>query len=296
MDVELEISPFRDVCPKEAYGSYYASLTSEVNVVLIGKSGSGKSTFLKSLLAPNYTCKMAFYSQTKIPTYYTIPLFDEEKQKTWIVNIIDTPGLCEKLAKQEDIRNDDIILDSVSVCIRNQVTKIHCVCFFYEAGGMTDEDLAVFKKYIDLFSESSDSDWSPNSMLIITHADQLDPEEVANHKLQVETAPRLQFIRKYCQLGIFFSGMVPYRNRNNPGIFLDELVVYRKLIMNNILSTANHPITVLKIEKVVRVIQEELQSRTILEVQKMVKETSDKYESIIIEKNAELSKRKCSIM
>ena len=69
-----------------------------------------------------------------------------------VLNIIDTPGVFEYCDREDLVRSNEIILQSIEKCINHEITKFHLVCFaFSMTAGIQADDikaLELFKNFL----------------------------------------------------------------------------------------------------------------------------------------------------
>jgi GTPase SAR1 family protein len=124
------------------------------NVLILGKSRSGKSTMIGVLKDPTFAAEeLSLFANKMDPQFQSFSLRDVTDEKTrYNLNVIDTPGLQEQGAEGEVMRNDESILKSIRFCLRNEITKIHmlviCVSAFQ---GVSNSDAEAFEAYIKEF-------------------------------------------------------------------------------------------------------------------------------------------------
>ena len=70
--------------------------TKTINVLLIGRSQTGKSTILTIIQDPHVAVKSRGFSETRELGFTPLSLYDDRTKETYVLNIIDTPGLSEK--------------------------------------------------------------------------------------------------------------------------------------------------------------------------------------------------------
>jgi len=159
----------------EVASKFKISPTKTLNMVLVGRSGCGKTTLKEMFLNPKYTIGLNdLHRPTKDPQLFNYNVFYENKG--YNINVIDTPGLYEF---SENSRNDQQLMSIFSTFLFQEIISINCVGLVYDGSkGIDDKDIEIFKKLIGYFKE----DFSENTILIITHKDLLATEEIENLK------------------------------------------------------------------------------------------------------------------
>ena len=121
---------------------------------MVGRTRSGKSTAVGVLKDPCYEPKpMSIFSDTVDPKFYSFALDDKLKSTKYTVNVIDTPGLKEVTAIGQNARSDEVIINTINYCLKNEITKINNLLIFVSFElGVTADDLDSFKSFLERFS------------------------------------------------------------------------------------------------------------------------------------------------
>jgi len=123
------------------------------NVLIVGRTRSGKSTAVGVLKDPCYEPKgMSIFSDTVNPKFQSFSLDNKNKSIKYTINIIDTPGLKEVKKIGEDARSDQVILNTINYCLKNEIAKINTLLIFISFElGVAQEDLESFQIFIEKF-------------------------------------------------------------------------------------------------------------------------------------------------
>ena len=121
----------------------------QVNVLIVGRTRTGKSTVKGILIDPtNVPSEMNILSDTREATFESFMIDD----LGIVLNIIDTPGVFEYCDREDLIRSNEVILQSIEKCINHEITKFHLVCFaFSMTAGIQADDikaLELFKSFL----------------------------------------------------------------------------------------------------------------------------------------------------
>jgi len=154
--------------------TFKVSPSKVINLVMLGKSGCGKTTFLKTLLRLDYIPKETnFVSKTTFPsTTYTILDWNSEYYQ---LNIIDSPGLFESTKgtiddTEKKQRTNSSLLELAMTCVDNSVTSVNCFAIVHRQDDvMTPESTQNFIELVALLPD----DVRANCCLLLTHCESL---------------------------------------------------------------------------------------------------------------------------
>lgn len=225
------------------------------NIIFLGRSRVGKTTALKSLKDP-YTFTEAFQSfwaGTRNPELhsftveYSDPIgsADSEKKESekinYNINIIDTPGLFERLKETSEIRENELIMDVILKCLQFEITKIHClffVCSF--ESGINAEDVASVLKLNKLFAGGNKA-----FNLLVTHCEGKSPEIRKEMEKQIREIPELKEFFASADVKIFFLGALNYDFYDRGDVtgiarLLTNVLIMRTTIYKHIFSCSDN--------------------------------------------------------
>jgi len=126
------------------------------NVLLVGRTRSGKSTTMEVLKDPCYIPKSdTIFSETVDARFKSFSIQNETNQRTCDVtlNLIDTPGLFEvKDIESGGERTNEVIAQTIAKCLDNEITNIHVIMLFvtFEAG-INPNDIKAMEIFLDMF-------------------------------------------------------------------------------------------------------------------------------------------------
>lgn len=121
------------------------------NIVVVGRTRGGKSTFLASLLDPldiNLNKKIAkdsIFSETVKSAHYGA-IFKSWEQGLYIARLVDTPGLSEVKSIKSPLaaRPDEVIIEDIAQSLEG--LKIHRVFLLFPlTNGLNPQDIDAFK-------------------------------------------------------------------------------------------------------------------------------------------------------
>jgi len=127
------------------------------NILIVGKTRSGKSTLVKMLKDPYYIPKnYSIFSKTRDAKFYTFTISKVDNEKQYTFNFVDTPGLKEFKENPEESRSDDIIIDAITQCLKNEIVYMNSIilCASFESG-LDPRDIESFGTFMRLFASES---------------------------------------------------------------------------------------------------------------------------------------------
>jgi len=192
--------------PEESH-LYHTDLAIQKNVLLIGKSGVGKTTLFEVLKDANHktsTSYSFFASGPKDPIYSPL-VVRNLAGRAYSINIIDTPGICEVRSVLKDSRSNEVIIKSIQECITQSVTFLSAVFFLLPINNaINEEDLQALSVMKGLLGDG----FKKNTFLIFTHADCHQINTLAERVNEFLTSEISLPFLDFCRDGIHFSGAV----------------------------------------------------------------------------------------
>lgn len=131
---------------------YRAEVARSVNVLLVGKTTSGKTTMLKVLENERFVPPpKTIVSDTKEARICTLSVTAPDDSKVQL-NIIDTPGLFETRTVQGEARENDVLMQIAQNCVIQEITKLHVLCIVANvAAGLLRDDVETIRQLIEFF-------------------------------------------------------------------------------------------------------------------------------------------------
>ena len=93
------------------YAGYQISQAKIINILLVGRSQSGKSTLLETFMKPQQAVRGRGFAVTREPTLHTFVITNQKANRSYTMNVIDTPGLREKRIDEDMQRGDEEIIN-----------------------------------------------------------------------------------------------------------------------------------------------------------------------------------------
>lgn len=190
----------------EAYAEFYFGETKAINIILVGRSRTGKSSSLGAMINPLFRKPHTSFSETREPQYHSMMLYDGTHKQMYQVNIIDTPGLGEHSFNSSHDRTNVKQLELMKKSIEQKITAINCICFVSEAGRTAQHDMILFDALVDFFGPEC----AQNSMMILTHCDKFNKDRLEVIHTNIQQHPDTRRAFEYCQLGIFNHGILGF--------------------------------------------------------------------------------------
>jgi GTP-binding protein EngB required for normal cell division len=170
------------------------------NVILIGDSRSGKSTFINLIKNINYIPTLSVYRGTINPESYNILL--KISGMFHHLNLIDTPGLYEE---SENKRSNFGIEDMISTFVKKDITKIHMILLAVNGqSGLNSQQTKSIMEILRFLGR----DLCRNVGILITHCENFDDDMENNWITQFKKNSNTQLISRICKKGFFFTGAI----------------------------------------------------------------------------------------
>jgi len=162
-----DISSFPDVDEEEAFKTFSVV---QKNVLLLGKSGTGKSTLFEVLRDPTHrgNASSSLFSKTINAEYHPLVIFDPSQRKYFSINIIDTPGLFEQRAIEADRRENTEIFSVIRQCLKKSVTMVSTILLVLKMNDkFSPENMRVLQEVSDFLGEELMS----HTVMVFTNAE-----------------------------------------------------------------------------------------------------------------------------
>ena len=197
------------------------------NVVVVGKSGAGKSTVANKVLGlENFSVKNVASSVTSEVEARCSTFYDQSSRTRYNFKIIDTVGVFDTKHK-----NDDVMTKIKTFFQNDSPEGINLVLFVSRKGRFTDEEKHTFNYIIGNFSDQI----SDFSALVLTCCDA--QSDAANQEFlasfQREARDIVTFMRKGVHMVGFpeVSNMIPRMKEAMEEEIKEQAEMLRKVVM-----------------------------------------------------------------
>lgn len=274
---KLNVSDYISATNPVGNGDLKALETKCINILLVGRTRSGKSTLVKSLIDAREATQMSSYSETMEPRCYRFIIQNPQANICYQFNIIDTPGLGEVRRNPGENRSDQVLLDLSRKCMEENITVLNAVCFVSKVGSTNIDDVQIFQKIIEYLGD----DCKKVAMMILTHCDTLmeNALEALTQELKEADAPNIKQVVDYCQQGIFKYGALNsdttlseldnVERGNQAGVLerkLQKIQDMRTALLEKFFALEGYPMPIKRLKPVIeaskKAIDEELSRRT----------------------------------
>lgn len=184
------------------------------NILIVGPTGSGKSTFLNVLKNPNYVSEYEIDSQTQ-EAQMDKNLFEIDNE-FFMVQVIDTPGFGDSSSNQKsDFELEEMILKF----IKQGVTELHMVLITARYG------IRFEKSQVDTIMNVLrflGKDMRKNTSVLCTFAENTTDQE-KEEWIRKAKKSNINTLLKYCHNKVFFTGMLQKGTEMQKQVFSREL-------------------------------------------------------------------------
>jgi len=207
------------------------------NVLFLGKSRSGKTTVIRTLEGVENAIKpLSIFSDTENVHFRSFSL-QGQNDLDYTFNIIDTPGLFQVKRAEQKARTNKELLDMISECLKNEITKLHAIVFFCSLTvGLCNTDVIAMKKLIDTFGVGT------NMAIVVTGAESTSTDHRDKIVKELEEHVEMGALLQKVNHNIFFMGAVdPERIINEEALqsTVDRVLVDRSSFLKFIFLCSN---------------------------------------------------------
>lgn len=175
-----------------------------INIMLVGRTQTGKSTIVQTLTDPTYSVEEHGFSDTREPECKTLIVQNKKTNLYHSLKIIDTPGLKEVMKDGEVQRTDAELLSLIARFLELNVNELNVICFVSRAGETHLHDIEVFNQIIEFLGP----DFGQISMMVLTHCDSFSKQKVDQFENDIQRHLKTKPTYDYCKLGLERYGAV----------------------------------------------------------------------------------------
>ncbi len=189
---------------KLGFGYYFVRESKRINVLLFGRSQTGKSSIITTIERPQVSISSTGFSSTREPMMHMLVVEEATTKRVFQLNIIDTPGLGEVGESPQATRTDEKLIELAGACIKFHSTTLNVIGFVSPAGKTHLLDITAFQKIMNFLDKS----FSEASMMILTHCDEYLPDKLASFENDIKKHDLSAPLYNFCKLGINRYGAI----------------------------------------------------------------------------------------
>lgn len=175
-----------------------------INIMLVGRTQTGKSTIVQTLIDPAFNIEEHGFSDTREPECKTVIVQSKKTNLYHSLKIIDTPGLKEVVKDGEVQRTDAELLSLIARFLELNINELNVICFVSRAGETHLHDIEVFNQIIEFLGP----EFGQISMMVLTHCDSFSKQKVDEFEKDIQRHQKTKSTYDYCKLGLERYGAV----------------------------------------------------------------------------------------
>lgn len=210
----------------------------------MGKTRTGKTTVTKVLEDPCYVPPDAkIHSGTKEVTVHQIAATIMQKNIIHSLNVVDTPGLYDKVKNQETPLSNNAIKSAIDECIKKDITNMHLFAFVISMKANVDiEDIKSIEFVMNNYKMLHEK-----VCLLVTHSEEKNEQqrlEKVEQFFETQEVVKLG-LKKFFGERIFFMGSLRPELRTNPNkaamrLQIKNVIAMREKFLEYIISIEEH--------------------------------------------------------
>jgi len=189
--------------PSYSKRGYEVNMCEVKNMILLGKTGVGKTTFLNMITNPERQTERKVYSQTRSAELNSIYFCERQSNTAAVLRIIDTPGIFENREKTAEVRTNQDLLGLVFDCIDFHLTQINIVGITIRGDtGFNEQEVEACNYLISFLGPT----FSRCALLIVTNTEMMNDISTSKYIEELRKGDKTKSIVEYCKFGIIFTG------------------------------------------------------------------------------------------
>lgn len=188
------------------------------NILLLGESRTGKSTYRKVLHNINHVTKLEVWRGTVVPNSST-SLFNVDG-KFVSLNILDTPGFGE--ASVSSTRTDSNLQNIIVEFVKKDITELSLILITVNgSGGLTSSQIKKITNCLRFLGRRV----AKKTCLLVTHFENRNRLDEKKWIDEFKSNKRMRFLTRACQGGFLFTGALDdsqFKNVTCRDKFIDQ--------------------------------------------------------------------------
>lgn len=195
--------------------------TRTCNVLIVGNSGVGKSTFVQVLVDEAFIAPRKYTSTHGEPRFFSHIV--RGAHGYYLLNMVDTPNL-----KDPETEKEQTVQQCIYKCVEHNVTALNCVLVCVQANReFGPEDAAAFEEIQHFLGPES----SKIAAILFTHTENMTPDKREEMVTCLRGSELCGPLFRYCQLGHVFTGALDDSNTAVHAIFKPEVLAMRLKVL-----------------------------------------------------------------
>ncbi|UJR08368.1 hypothetical protein I4U23_012639 [Adineta vaga] len=204
----------------------------------MGRTRTGKTTVAKVLADPFYVPPEAkLHSATKEVTIHPIAAIMNEENHVYCFNVVDTPGLFDKVKGNNIALSNERIKAAIDECINKDVTNMHLFAFVISfLGHVNVEDIDSIEFVIKYYPNLR-----PYICLLVTHSEESLPDQRSNKMLEFFQSKEViqRGFKEFFKDRIFYMGSLRPELRTHPNyksaeFQIENILDMRQTFLNHV--------------------------------------------------------------
>jgi signal recognition particle receptor subunit beta len=181
-------------------------------ILILGKSGMGKTTMIRTLMDPNYIGEQQKGTRdTEVPECHELSLDHPLTGKKIHITMMDTPGFFERANSLDDERPPEKLKELLYSAVEINISQIHSIMICIKYGERLSDEMI---ETIDLIEEIAGEDLRGNLAMILTCCE-LKEDELNSYINELRTNHKTKKILSYIKNRIYPLGANDFTTNSN---------------------------------------------------------------------------------